>query len=89
MIGPDVSHVKRSRQTARGPKGWHRKSTGLCKCGAPRHNPKDGYCRDCRNAASAAHRKKQAEELTRLRALDEQQKLSKGNDDGKGEGTSG
>jgi hypothetical protein len=67
----ETTIVKHSRITVpRMPKGWHRKSTGLCKCGAPRHNPKDAYCRDCRREASAAGRAKAREELARLRALE-------------------
>jgi hypothetical protein len=68
--------VKRSRITPR------RKATGFCKCGAERTNPKDGYCKPCRKAASARGRERAAKELKRLRALDEQQKLSKGTDNG-------
>lgn len=75
-----LSHVKHSRITQRMPKGCHRKSTGLCKCGASRHNPKDAYCRECRKDASAIARDRAREELKRLRALENQQKLSKGND---------
>jgi hypothetical protein len=69
--------VKRSRITPH-----RRKSTGICKCGAERKNPRDGYCKACRKAASAAGRAKAAAELKRLRALEEQQKLSKGKDNG-------
>lgn len=65
----DMGHVKHCRITHRMPKGWHRKSTGLCKCGAARQNPKDAYCKDCRREASAAARIKARDELRALRAI--------------------
>lgn len=71
--------VKRSRITPH-----RRKATGFCKCGAERTNPKDGYCKPCRKAASARGRERAAKELKRLRAL-EQEQLSKGKNNGQGE----
>lgn len=65
----EATFVKHCRITSpRMPKGWHRKSTGLCKCGATRTNPKDAYCKGCRAAASALARARLREELHRLRA---------------------
>lgn len=63
---PEMSHVKRSYETHR------RKSSGLCPCGAKRHNPNDGYCRTCRAAASLASYHRRQDELKRLRALEKQ-----------------
>lgn len=54
-------HVKRLRKT-------HRSADTPCACGAPRENPKDGYCRKCRARYSQNYRHRPENDPASLRA---------------------
>jgi len=56
--------VKRLRKT--------RYVSTTCKCGAPRASLKDAYCHDCRAAYMRDHRRRERDELKRLRALEQE-----------------
>lgn len=63
----EMFSVKRLRKT--------RYVSTTCKCGGPRASLKDAYCHSCRAKYMRDHRKREREELKRLRALTKQQKL--------------
>jgi hypothetical protein len=53
--------VKRLRKT--------RYASTTCKCGAPRASLSDAYCRECRAEYMRQHRRREREELKRLRGV--------------------